>query len=335
MINSSAFDVLLPSCFQIIESKWNVSRFEMYPIQRGYSHIVANIVRRLVISTAQGYAVTSMKNPIFSSKYSVVEYIREDLASIISNLKSIIFKADESSMVMNSEHSIYIDLNKVGEIRAKDLKLPSGFTVLNGNLFLFTVVAPFKDKIELTLKLSSGSSAASYEVALEQEAGLVKFDVFYSPIKRFSFDVLEMKDHKNLKDADRLIFEVETDGTIDPMKSICDASFVAKSFFEHISSLSDAKLNIASLAIQDPEKEKRDIEKYLNIRIEDLELSVRSGNCLKSENIIYIGDLVTKSEGDMLRAPNFGRKSLDEIKNVLKHFNLSLGMSFPNWKTPT
>jgi DNA-directed RNA polymerase subunit alpha len=301
------------------------SVFITHPIQRGFGIIIGNAFRRILLSSIRGVAVVATKSSKFINLYATVEGVKEECFAIVINISKLVIKMD---LVENAV--LKLSASKAGNVYADSIKLPGGVEILNKNLHLFTLNEGHSIEIEIEIEAGIGQKKAQGVDIID---GRIEIDRIYSPVEKVSFDVSTLNDtasYDSKNTFDKLDLVVETNGSIHPKEAVGMSAAIAREFFACFIDFPEKSMNIISSG----QVAVKNINQYLNIKIEDLELSVRSANCLRVENIIYIGQLVRKSEAEMLRTPNFGKKSLDEIKNILTDMGLTLGMTKLNWTPP-
>ena len=290
------------------------------PLERGFGLTLGNAIRRVLLSSLQGAAITSVKIKGVVHEFSTIPGVKEDLTDILLNLKSVAVKVHSPGL-----KKMYIKSSGSGEIRAGNFETDSETEIMNPDQLIMTLDS--NADIEIEANIETGKGYVSAEVAEDEDKviGEIKLDAMFSPVIRASYKV-ENSRVGQVTDYDKLIFEVETNGVITPDDAIALASRILQDQLQPFINFDEPEIQQDQSAA-----EKLSFNSNLLKKVEELELSVRSANCLKNDNIIYIGDLVQKSESEMLRTPNFGRKSLNEIKEVLQHMELNLGMSVPDW----
>ena len=317
-------DFLKPSkvLYQIDEENSNKAKIIVEPLERGYGTTVGNTLRRVLLSSIYGTAFTAVKIDGVIHEQDSIPGIREEIIDIMLNLKSVILSSETSS-----KKKALIEVKGPGQISAKDIKIPEGVEIINPEQFICTLDESATFKAELTIESGKGYRDSSLISNDNKEIGLILIDAVFSPVKRVSFEIDQSRVGQ-LIDYDKLILDIETNGTIAPDLVVGIAAKIIK---EQMTTFIDFDENIAA------EEEEADLEDQLTFnplllkKVEELELSVRSQNCLQNENINYIGDLVVRSENDMLRTPNFGRKSLNEIKSILQSLDFNFGMDVSDW----
>ena len=290
------------------------------PLERGFGLTIGNAIRRVLLSSLQGAAITSVKIKGVVHEFSTIPGVKEDLTDILLNLKSIAVKVHSPGL-----KKMYIKANGPGEVRAGNFETDSETEIMNTDQLIMTLDS--NADIEIEANIETGKGYVSAEIAEDENKviGEIKLDAMFSPVIKASYTI-ENSRVGQVTDYDKLIFNVETNGVISPDDAIALASRILQDQLQPF-------INFDEPEIQQDQGSTENLSFNSNLlkKVEELELSVRSANCLKNDNIIYIGDLVQKSESEMLRTPNFGRKSLNEIKEVLQQMELGLGISVPDW----
>ena len=314
-------DFLTPKEILVEEVDSNNSKIVLEPLERGFGHTLGNALRRIILSSIPGAAVSEAKINGVLHEFGSIDGVKEDVINILLNLKGL-------SVRLSDQEEVEISVNKSGsgDIKGSDFELPAGVEIVNPD----HVVATLADKgsLEMTAKVTKGRGYVPVDIIAlaeseDTEVGSLKVDASYSPIKKVSYSV-ENARVENRTDLDKLILEVETNGTIDPEEIVRLAATI----------LQRQLMAFAELGFETEEPEEDEtppVDPIMLRPVDELELTVRSANCLKVEKIHYIGDLVTRKESDLLRTPNLGRKSLNEIKEVLAARGLSLGLELENW----
>ena len=299
------------------------SRVVLEPFNRGFGYTLGTALRRILLSSMPGAAVTDAEIGGVSHEFSSIDGVEEDVVDVLLNLKSVI-------IALKDADSAEIKLSVKGPrvITAGDFQTDANTTIINPELVIANLNTDKEFTITATVTKGVGYGAASerYESGEEKEVNKLYLDASYSPIKRCVYTV-ENARHKNQTDLDRLIIEIETDQTITPEEAIRRAATILQhqlSCFAEVREESD----------DDDKSNQKRLNPMLFKLVDDLELTVRAANCLKAENVHYIGDLVQKAETDLLKTPNLGRKSLAEIKSILAERGLTLGMKIDNWQSP-
>ena len=290
------------------------------PLEKGYALTIGNSLRRILLSSIQGSAITAIQIDGVLHEFSSIQGVREDVTDIVLNVKSLSLK-----VMSEGPKKLILDAKGPGAIKAKDIEINPDVKILNPDLIICHLDDNTKFHMELTANSGKGYCPAEKNKSDDAPLGLIAIDSLFSPVKKVSFTVENAREGKSL-DYDKLVMNVETDGSISAEDAV---AYGARIFQDQLS------LFINFEEPKEIEKKPQVVEpafnKNLLKKVDELELSVRSMNCLKNDNIIYIGDLVQKTEPEMLRTPNFGRKSLNEIKEVLNSMSLYLGMEIPNW----
>ena len=290
------------------------------PLEKGYGLTLGNSLRRILLSSIRGTAVTAIQIDGVLHEFTSIKGVREDVTDIVLNVKSLALKS-------NSEGSkkLILDAKGPGVIKASDITPVNEIEILNPDLVICNLDENTHFHMEMTVGNGKGYVSANLNKPEEPPLGLIPIDSLFSPVKKVSYSVSTAREGKAL-DYDKLTMEVETNGSISAEDAL---AYSARIFQDQLSMFVNFD-EPQEVAISETPKEP-EFNRNLLRKVDELELSVRSMNCLKNDNIIYIGDLVQKSEGEMLRTPNFGRKSLNEIKEILNGMSLYLGMEIPNW----
>ncbi|PIZ32134.1 MAG: DNA-directed RNA polymerase subunit alpha [Alphaproteobacteria bacterium CG_4_10_14_0_8_um_filter_53_9] len=293
--------------------------FAVEPLERGFGHTMGNALRRILLSSLQGSAISAITIEGVVHEFATIPNVQEDVTEIILNLKALAVRN-------HSTESKTISLHKKGPavVTAGDLTLGHDVDVVDPDYIICTLNPGAELRMEMTVSNGKGYSAAADRKAEERQPGQILIDAIYSPVRRVSFKVADARVGQQT-DYDKLTMEIETNGVITPEDAL---AFAARILQDQLTVF----INFEDIAEEGKEDaEMIDINPHLLMKVDELELSVRSANCLKNENIVYIGDLVQKTESEMLKTPNFGRKSLNEIKDVLGQMGLGLGMRLENW----
>jgi DNA-directed RNA polymerase subunit alpha len=305
--------------------------FVAEPLERGFGLTLGNALRRVLLSSLQGAAITSIKIDNVLHEFSSLAGVREDVTDIVLNVKQIALR-------MQGEGPKRLQLSAAGpgEVTAGDIAVSGDIEVMNKDLVICHLDEGATLNMELTADTGKGYVPAVGNRPIDAPIGLIPVDSLYSPVRQVSYKVDNARIGQEL-DYDKLNLTVETDGTITPEDAVAYAARILQdqlSLFVHFEDMvpvgTSPMIGMAAAAPSD-EGDTNQLNRYLLKKVDELELSVRSANCLKNDNIIYIGDLVQKTEAEMLRTPNFGRKSLNEIKEVLSSMGLRLGMDIPGW----
>ncbi|MCZ8170643.1 MAG: DNA-directed RNA polymerase subunit alpha, partial [Brevundimonas sp.] len=304
--------------------------FVAEPLERGFGLTLGNALRRVLLSSLQGAAITSIKIENVLHEFSSLAGVREDVTDIVLNVKQIALK-------MQGEGPKRLQLSATGpaEVKAGDIAVSGDIEVMNKDLVICHLDEGATLNMELTADTGKGYVPAVSNRPVDAPIGLIPVDSLYSPVRQVSYKVDNARIGQEL-DYDKLNLTVETDGTVTPEDAVAYAARILQdqlSLFVHFDDAVPMGQSpmIGMAAAPAEESDTNQLNRYLLKKVDELELSVRSANCLKNDNIIYIGDLVQKTEAEMLRTPNFGRKSLNEIKEVLSSMGLRLGMDIPGW----
>ena len=290
------------------------------PLEKGYGLTLGNALRRILLSSIRGTAVTAIQIDGVLHEFTSIKGVREDVTDIVLNIKSLALKS-------SSENSkkLVLDAKGPGEIKASNITSVADIEILNPDLIICNLDENTNFHMEMTVGTGKGYVSADMNKPEEPPLGLIPIDSLFSPVKKVSYSVSTAREGKAL-DYDKLTMEVVTNGSISAEDAVAYSARIFQDQLGMFVNFDEPQETIVIEQSKEPE-----FNKNLLRKVDELELSVRSMNCLKNDNIIYIGDLVQKSEGEMLRTPNFGRKSLNEIKEVLTGMSLYLGMEIPNW----
>ena len=290
------------------------------PLERGFGLTLGNSPRRILLSSLQGAAITSVHIDGVLHEFSSIPGVREDVTDIVLNIKDIAIK-----MQGEGPKRMTLKQRGPGPVLAGDIAAPGDIQVLNPNLVICTLDDGAEIRMEFTVATGKGYVPADRNRAEDAPIGLIPVDSLYSPVKKVSYRIENTREGQVL-DYDKLTMTVETNGAISPEDSVAYAARILQDQLNVFVNFEEPRREEASTSI--PELA---FNPALLKKVDELELSVRSANCLKNDNIVYIGDLIQKSEAEMLRTPNFGRKSLNEIKEVLAQMGLHLGMEVTGW----
>src|SRR6202171_4737192 len=291
------------------------------PLERGFGQTLGNALRRILLSSLQGAAVQSVHIDGVLHEFSSIAGVREDVTDIVLNIKDISIK-----MQGEGPKRMVVKKQGPGVVTAGDIQTVGDVVVLNPDLQICTLDEGAEIRMEFTVAMSKGYVAAERNRPDDAPIGLIPVDSLYSPVKKVSYKVENTREGQIL-DYDKLTMTVETDGSVSAEDSVALAARILQDQLAVFVNFEEPKKAIEDTA-KHPELA---FNAALLKKVDELELSVRSANCLKNDNIVYIGDLIQKTEAEMLRTPNFGRKSLNEIKEVLASMGLHLGMEVPNW----
>nr|WP_306267389.1 DNA-directed RNA polymerase subunit alpha [Pararhizobium sp. IMCC3301] len=290
------------------------------PLERGFGMTLGNALRRILLSSLQGAAVTAVQIDGVLHEFSSIPGVREDVTDIVLNVKAIAVK-----MEGDGPKRMTVRKQGPGAVTAADIQTVGDVEILNPDLVLCTLDEDAEMRIEFTVNTGKGYVSAERNRPEDAPIGLIPVDSLYSPVRKVSYKVENTREGQVL-DYDKLLMTVETDGSISPEDSVAFAARILQDQLSIFVNFEEPQKEV----VEDQAPELA-FNPALLKKVDELELSVRSANCLKNDNIVYIGDLIQKTESEMLRTPNFGRKSLNEIKEVLAGMGLHLGMEVENW----
>lgn len=313
--------------FEHSEVNPTYGKFIAYPFERGYGTTIGNSLRRVLLSSIQGYAVSAVRITsydsegtahVLSSEYEAIPEVVEDTPDVINRLKQLQIGLSEDV----EQKTIVIESKGKGVITGADLEVDDSITIMNKDLNLLTLMAEANVEIEIQIDLGRGYVPAEMNEKYIEVIGTIPIDAIFSPIRRVKYNVENTRvGHRT--DYDKLSLEIWTDGTVKPEDALAEASKIAKDHFTIFINFDEDEI----VGDEDVDEEEERIKQLLETPVEELELSVRSSNCLKNANIRSIGDLTARTEEDIAKTRNFGKKSLQEIKEKLNEWNLSLGMT--------
>jgi len=320
-------NLLKPKIISVEALAANQAKVVMEPFERGYGHTLGNALRRVLLSSMVGFAPTEVAIGGVVHEYSTLDGVQEDVINLLLNLKGVVFK-------LQSRDEVTINLRKEGPgvVCAKDIDLPHDVEIINPEHVIAHLSAG--GKLDMQIKVEKGrgyvpGNMRQYQDEATKLIGRIVLDASFSPVSRVSYAV-ESARVEQRTDLDRLVMTIETNGVISPEESIRQAASILVDQLVVFAALESSQvagdLAPSRSAMVDP---------LLMRPVDDLELTVRSANCLKAENIYYIGDLIQRTENELLKTPNLGRKSLNEIKDVLAARGLSLGMKLDSWPPAT
>jgi DNA-directed RNA polymerase subunit alpha len=317
----SVSEFLTPRHIDVQEVSRTHARVTLEPLERGFGHTLGNTLRRILLSSMPGCAITQVQIDNVLHEYSAMEGVQEDVINILLNLKDV-------AVVLHNGEEATITLSKKGPgiVTAGDFQLTQDVTIVNPD----HVICTLNDHgaIRMEVKVTRGRGYEPVEIREDEEEesrpiGVLRIDATFSPMRRVSYTV-ESARVEQRTDLDKLILDIETNGTIDPEEAIRRAATILQQQLAVF-------VDLESESEPEAEVKHEEIDPILLRPVDDLELTVRSANCLKAENIYYIGDLIQRTEVELLKTPNLGKKSLTEIKDVLASRGLSLGMRLENW----
>ena len=293
-------------------------KFVCEPLERGYGTTLGNSLRRILLSSLPGAAITSIRIDGVLHEFSTIPGVRDDVTNIVLNLKSLCFK-----MYSEEPRVLRLDVKGEKEITAADIITDPDVEILNPDLHLATLNEDGELHMEMTVERGKGYVAAEKNKKPDHVIGVIPIDSIFSPVQRVNYTVQDTR-VGNVTDYDKLILEVWTDGSIRPEESVSRAAAILISHFKLFQNMAGIPEEEEEEEVLPPEPEEPDASKVLETTIDDLDLSVRSFNCLKRANINTVADLVSKTEEDMMKVRNLGRKSLEEVKKKLEEYDLAL-----------
>ena len=313
-------DLIKGSNIEIKKKDEKEATFVVQPLEKGYGITLGNALRRILLTSVRGFAVTSVKIDGVFHEYDSIDGIREDVYDIIMNIKSLLFTKETSA-----PSKLYLKSNKKGQLVAGNIKVENGGEILNKDLVICNIE---KDGVEVNMEMTVEYDVG-YRPAVfhddKKALGVIYLDAVFSPVKRVIYKVNNVRVGQQV-DYDKLELTVETDGTINPADAVALSAKILQTQLSIFINFDLKEDDDTKQSSQDNE-----INPVLLKKIDEMELSVRSYNCLQSENINLIGDLVQRTENEMLKLPNFGRKSLNELKDNLEVLGLTFGMEIDNW----
>ena len=322
MIEKNWQELQKPEKISVNSSEYNPRQavITVSPLERGFGITLGNSLRRILLSSLQGAAVTAVQIQGVVHEFSSIAGVREDVTDLILNVKGV-------AVSMDQEGSRKVRLSADGPlaVTAGMISETAGIEIMNPDHVICHLDKGASLSMELTIETGKGYVPASQNRSEDTPIGLIPVDAIFSPIRQVAYKV-ENERVGQITDYDKLLLTIETDGSVTPEDAVAFAARIMQDQLNPFINFDEPQ----SEAVVD-QVEELPFNRNLLRKVDELELSVRSANCLKNDNIVYIGDLVQKTEGEMLRTPNFGRKSLNEIKEVLKVMNLELGMDVENW----
>lgn len=320
-MQSAVNEFLTPRHIDVTEIAPTRARVVLEPLERGFGHTLGNALRRILLSSMPGCAVTEVEIEGVQHEYSAIEGVQEDVIEILLNIKNL-------AVLLHGKDTVVLTLSKrgPGAITAADIQTDHEVEIINKDLVIANITADVSVTMHLTVSRGRGYQPADARESDEEETraiGRLRLDASFSPVLRLAYSV-ESARVEQRTDLDKLVLDLETNGTIDPEEAIRRAATILQQQLAVFVDLEGEKE-------VEPEKKEDQIDPVLLRPVDDLELTVRSANCLKAENIYYIGDLIQRTEVELLKTPNLGKKSLTEIKDILASRGLSLGMRLENW----
>jgi len=308
-----------------VEGSLHRARVSLEPLERGFGHTLGNALRRILLSSMEGYAVTEVEIQGILHEYTTMEGVQQDVLEILLNLKQL-------AITLHGRDEATFTLSKLGPgpVTAADIAIDHTADLANPDLVIANLTGETELSMTLTVRRGLGYEPATQreaELTEDRPIGKLPIDASFSPVRRVSIEVQSARVEQRT-DLDRLVVDIETNGTIDPKEAIQNSAGILR---DQLSSFVDLDLNAGTEAPVEPAPEEPPFDPILVRPVDELELTVRSANCLKAENIYLIGDLIQRTEVELLKTPNLGKKSLTEIKDVLATRGLSLGMRLDNW----
>ncbi len=297
------------------------ARFTAEPFEAGYGHTIGNSLRRVLLSSLEGAAITSVKINGAQHEFGTLPNVVEDVTDIVLNLKKIKFVAHDHEV-----RTLALTVNKEGEVKAADIQEVAGCEVLNRDQIICTLDKKLKFEAELEVRVGRGFATGDENKHPDQPIGVIPIDSIFSPVTRVKYTVGNTRVGQRT-DYDKLDLEIWTDGRISPQDALVQASSILKKHFEPFYAYDENAVQFDETP-QAQSQENQKLKKLLNMSVNEIELSVRAANCLNNANITTVGQLAQKTEAEMLKYRNFGKKSLNEIKDKLLQLGLSLGQKF-------
>ena len=321
--------MLKPRIVEVEQLGASHARVVMEPFERGYGHTLGNALRRVLLSSMVGYAPTEVQITGVVHEYSAIDGVREDVVDLLLNLKGVTFR-------LHNRDEVFLTLRKdtPGPVTAADIDVPHDVEVINPEHVIATLTQG--GKLDMSIKVERGRGYLPGTMRNLNETktiGRIVLDASFSPVRRVSYQV-ESARVEQRTDLDRLVVDVETNGVIAPEEAVRQSARILVeqlTVFAALEGGAEPAIELSGIGIGGGGARGPQIDPILMRPVDDLELTVRSANCLKAENIYYIGDLIQRTENELLKTPNLGRKSLNEIKEVLASRGLTLGMKLENW----
>ncbi len=318
-MQSSATEFLKPRLVHVETLSPTHAKITLEPLERGFGYTLGNALRRILLSSMPGAAITEARIEGVLHEYSAIEGVQEDVIEILLNLKTVALRMQGS----RAEATLKLAKKGPGKVTAADIQLDHGVEVVNPDHHICALTKNGAISMELKVVRGRGYQPVTARPQEDRAIGVMQLDASFSPIRRVSYTVENARVEQRT-DLDKLILDIETNGAIDPEEAVRRSANILQ---DQISIFVELKSpEAAAMPAVEP-----NINPLLLRPVDDLELTVRSANCLKAENIFYIGDLVQRTENELLKTPNLGKKSLTEIKDVLASHQLSLGMRLENW----
>lgn len=319
-ISSNWVSLIKPADYIVEEVKENRTIFHIEPLEKGFGVTLGNSLRRMLLSSLQGTAICAVRISGVEHEYSTIDHVREDVVEIILNLKSIVIKGNAGF----NNKKLTLNISKKGVITAGMISAVDGFEIVNPDLVICNVTKDIKLHMEFMIMSGKGYKVAADHNIIDFANNFIAIDSIFSPVAQCSFSISNSRVGSKTE-YDKLSLVIETNGSIAPDLALALAAKIFQDQLQVFISFKEVK------EVEKPKEKKILFDLNLLKKVSDLELSVRSQNCLKNDDIVYIGDLVTKSDAQMLKTPNFGKKSLNEIKELLLEMDLKFGMEIENW----
>ena len=299
-------------------------KFSVKPLERGFGQTLGNAIRRVLLSSLQGAAIVSVRIENVFHEFATIPAVIEDVSEILLNLKQVRLRLETGDQA-----TIHLDISGEKKVTAADIKVPENVTILTPDQHIATLTGEGKLKMEMVVKMNKGYVPSERNKSEKDPIGTIPLDSIHSPIKRVNYTISNARVGQ-VTDYDALTVEIWTDGSIQPMDALAFSSKILK---EHLQIFINFE-EVPEPVLEELKEERPSFNENLNRKVDELELSVRSSNCLQNAKIRYIGELCQKTEAEMLKTKNFGRKSLNEIKEILSEMGLSLGMKLDSWTLP-
>ncbi len=334
LISRNWRELIQPNKLLIEESTANYGKFVAEPLERGFGITIGNSLRRILLSSLQGAAITHVRIEGVKHEFTTINGVVQDVTEINLNLKNVIFQAQSEGPV-----TIRLKVNGPRTVKASDFELPHDLEILNPDLFIAELQSGGELNIEAVVRMGKGYVPAERNRREGDPVGTIPLDSMFSPIRRVNFQVPSARVGQ-ITDYDKLVLEVWTNGAVTPADAVAYAAAILKKqlqiFINFVEEEEPQQTMTSSTVggVASSAEQAAKLNEYLSKSVDELELSVRSANCLKNANIRYIGELVQRTEAEMLKTKNFGRKSLQEIKDLLESMGLALGMKIEGWTMP-
>jgi len=319
-MSGSVAEFLKPRVVDVQRKNDYRAKITLEPLERGFGHTLGNALRRVLLSSIPGCAVTELEIEGVLHEYASLEGVQEDVINIMLNLKGLAV-----SMEGHNEVTLTLKKKGAGPVYARDIDVVSDVTIINPDHIIANLTEAGELNMTMKIEMGRGYQAANTRVDHDENRaiGRLLLDASFSPVRKVAY-VVESARVEQRTNLDKLIIDLETNGSVDPEETIRRAASILK---DQLSVFVDLETTIE----EEPEQRQDEVDPVLLRPVDDLELTVRSANCLKGENIFYIGDLIQRTEVELLKTPNLGKKSLTEIKDILGSHGLSLGMRLENW----